>query len=63
MKKTIILAAVLIITILTLGNISLAQFKSGSEPDGFREIKWGTNLSKIKGLELVGTSNYWGEER
>jgi hypothetical protein len=60
MKKTIILAVILIITILTLDSISFAKFNPGSEPDGFREIKWSTNFSKINGLELVGTSNVGG---
>jgi hypothetical protein len=28
-------------------------FKPGSEPDGFRGIKWGTEISTLKGMELI----------
>ncbi len=28
-------------------------FKPGFEPDGFRGIKWGTDISTLRGLELV----------
>ena len=30
------------------------DFKVGSEPAGFRDIKWGTHLSRIEGLEQYG---------
>ncbi len=37
------------------GNISFAgNFKSGSEPDGFRGIKWGTDISTIQGMKDTG---------
>jgi hypothetical protein len=29
------------------------DFKPGSEPDGFRQIKWGTNISTIKDMVLI----------
>ncbi len=28
-------------------------FKPGSEPDGFRGIKWGTDISTLKGMEFI----------
>jgi hypothetical protein len=60
MRKAIIFLISLIITIPTLSSILFAQFKPDSEPNGFREIEWGTNISKIKGLEPVGTSSFGG---
>ena len=30
------------------------NFKPGSEPEGFRDIKWGTHLSRIEGMEKYG---------
>jgi hypothetical protein len=30
-----------------------APFKPGSEPDGFRGIKWGTDISSLKELEYI----------
>lgn len=36
-----------------IGNLAYAQpgvFKPGSEPDGFRGIKWGQDISTVKGL-------------
>jgi len=30
-------------------------YKPGSEPDGFRGIKWGTKISTLKGMEYVRT--------
>ncbi len=32
-----------------------SEFKPGSEPDGFRGIKWGTNISALKDMESIGT--------
>ena len=31
------------------------EFKPGSEPDGFRGIKWGTDISTVKDMVLVMT--------
>jgi hypothetical protein len=30
-----------------------AAFEAGSEPDGFRDIKWGTDISRLKDMTLV----------
>jgi hypothetical protein len=38
------------------------DFKPGSEPDGFREIKWGTDISTLRGMELIkddGSEKYY----
>ena len=29
------------------------EFKPGSEPDGFRGIKWGTDILTLKGMQLI----------
>jgi len=34
------------------------SFRSGSEPNGFRDIKWGTNVSSTKGMEFLRRD--WG---
>jgi len=36
---------------------SALAFNPGSEPDGFREIKWGTDISKLKGMEYLWTDD------
>lgn len=50
---------------------TLAQsFKSGSEPNGFRNVKWGTELPTLSGMEYYKTSttggsyseDQWGSE-
>jgi hypothetical protein len=37
-------------------------FKEGSEPDGFRNIKWGTKLESLQNMEHIGTRDDFGEE-
>ena len=34
--------------------------KPGTEPDGFRGIKWGTHISNLKGMEYVRTDPSFG---
>jgi hypothetical protein len=46
----------LVILVLTLPMAVLggyADFKPGSEPDGFRGIKWGTDISTLRDMELI----------
>ena len=31
-----------------------SQFNEGTEPDGFRGIKWGTDLATVPGMTMVG---------
>jgi hypothetical protein len=48
---------VLVILVLTLPMAVFgagAEFKFGSEPDGFRGINWGTDISTLKDMELIG---------
>jgi len=41
-----------------------SNFKPGSEPDGFRGIKWGQDISTVEGLVHVATDpSYGGIER
>lgn len=37
-----------------------STYKAGSEPDGFRGIKWGTYISTLKGMEYVRTAPILG---
>ena len=46
------------LTILVIGlcgNLNSAEFKPGSEPDGFRGIKWGTDISTLSDMEYSWT--------
>ena len=58
MRNRIVLVLVLIVSFIG-ATLLFAQekegFKSGSEPDGFRGIKWGTNVNEIKDLEYIQT--------
>ncbi len=49
---------ILICCVVLVGSLAYAEpgdFKPGSEPDGFRGIKWGQDISTIEGLVLVVT--------
>ncbi|MBA7543504.1 hypothetical protein ES705_35835 [subsurface metagenome] len=35
-------------------------YKPGSEPDGFRGNKWGTDIKTLKGMEYIGTDPSYG---
>lgn len=39
------------------------NFKSGTEPDGFRGIKWETNIKTLKGLTYIRTDPSWGGQK
>ncbi|MBU4185381.1 MAG: hypothetical protein KKI12_10300 [Proteobacteria bacterium] len=57
MKNRIALIIILIMLFATASAYGQEKFKPGSEPDGFRGIKWGTDIKKIKevkGLEFNG---------
>lgn len=53
------LAVILLIAIAIIPGIALSQgfanFKPGSEPDGFRGIKWGTDISTLTNMDLFKT--------
>ena len=60
MKRLILLvAAVLLVSAAT--NAGAGDFKLGSEPDGFRGIKWGTNIQTLTGMSRTGTDAGSGE--
>lgn len=47
--------------VLLMGSFSFAQsFKLGSEPEGFRDIKWETDLSTLSGMKFYRTSEMGG---
>ena len=51
--------------IVLIGGLACAQtgsskFKPGSEPDGFRGIKWGQDISTVDGLVYVSTDPSYG---
>jgi hypothetical protein len=58
MRTRVAVALVLIIGLFGI-TLVFAQgkegFKPGSEPDGFRGIKWGTHVNETKGLEYKDT--------
>ncbi len=50
----------IVLSILTIGlwsnsSFALDNFKPGSEPGGFRDIKWGTDISTLKDMEYLRT--------
>ncbi len=67
MKKVVIFLIILTCSLFSVG-ISIAitdyskinNYKPGSEPDGFRGIKWGTDIKTIKGMIHIGTEQSYG---
>jgi hypothetical protein len=56
LKMTILLFGILFIGGVAYGQINRqgsAEFEPGSEPNGFRDIKWGTDISTLKDMTLV----------
>jgi hypothetical protein len=53
--RRILVAGIVILMSLVFPGNANAQclFKPGSEPDGFRGIKWGTHISKLKGFRKI----------
>jgi len=54
---------VVISCVVLIGGPACAQiigFKPGSEPDGFRGIKWGQDISTVNGLVYVATDPAYG---
>ena len=48
--------------ILFLSSCFNSSFKEGTEPDGFRNIKWGTNLESIENMQHVENKRDFDEE-
>jgi hypothetical protein len=50
-----------VIVVIFFAGFAIAQhFYSASEPDGFREILWGTDLSKLAGMQFVTSRDIGG---
>jgi hypothetical protein len=50
-----------ILVVLLTGGITFGQeFKAGSEPDGFRGIKWGTDFKALAGMKFSKTAEPGG---
>jgi hypothetical protein len=58
--KGIILLATMVLLVCVATNAEAADFKIGSEPDGFRGIKWGTNIETLTGMTQIGTDPGYG---
>ena len=59
MKKVTL--STLVLTILLMSGFAFAQtFNPGREPDGFRGIRWGTDISTLSGMEHYRTSEIGG---
>ena len=61
--KKIWLIGLIILIIGLWRNLSFAEsskFKPGSEPDGFRDIKWETDLSTLEDMEYFWTDPSYG---
>lgn len=56
-KKNIFLSILVFLSISNFvfaQSLNLKEFKSGSEPDGFRGIKWGQDISVLEGMIYAG---------
>jgi hypothetical protein len=60
MKWKVILFSLFLISRLAFGEWKQGYGKSGTEPDGFRGIKWGAKISTLSGMEHGGTSQMSG---
>ena len=60
MKKTKLLRLIIFLLVVSLSfsnfifSVFADDFKLGSEPNGFRGIKWGTNISTLSNMEYIG---------
>ena len=53
--KKIWLIGLIILTVGLWSSLCFAEFKPGSEPDGFRGIKWGTDVKTLPGMKHLKT--------
>jgi len=47
-----------ILVIVSIMMMPLLSFAFQNEPDGFRGIKWGTNIDKLSRIELINIGDY-----
>lgn len=59
-NKNMISFCLIIIFLLNPVKVFGQKFKHGSEPDGFRGIKWGTNISTLLDMEYLYTDQSYG---
>jgi hypothetical protein len=52
--------AIIFFTLVFASSVFAQSFKSGSEPNGFRNAKWGTELSTLRGMKYYKTSRAGG---
>jgi len=56
------LIGLIVLTVGLWSNFCFAgDFKAGSEPDGFRGIKWGTDIKTLKGMKYWSGTIFSGE--
>lgn len=58
-RKTLALTLTIILLFLT-SLFTITSFSFENEPDGFRGIKWGTNISTLRGMIYVETEEGFG---
>ena len=60
--KKVFLIGLTVLLLGLLGSLVFAEYdyKLGSEPDGFRGIKWGTDISTLKDMEYLFTDPSYG---
>ena len=50
---------IVVLSCLLISSLAFAEWttggKPGTEPDGFRGIKWGTSIDNLAGMEYTGT--------
>ena len=55
---------IVILSCLLISSFAFAEWtvgeKPGTEPDGFRGIKWGTSIDDLAGMEYYGTDTSYG---
>jgi len=51
---------IIFFSLIFAGSAFAQSFKFGSEPSGFRNVKWGTQLSTLSGMEYYKTSRTEG---
>jgi len=59
-NKKIILFCLIVLSFLNPIEVFGQKFRPNSEPDGFRGIKWGTNISTLEDMEYLYTDQSYG---
>lgn len=59
-KALLLFPAVLVLALILSQPVFCQSFKAGTEPRGFQQLKWETEVSKIKGMEFVKEASMGG---